>query len=141
MPSSVQSMFLSCFAMGSLMLISPPPPGATPLLTMFSARPSSTPNCLLIIGSVTVRMVSTEMSTSSLVIPCRVRSTGFLAKRQTGMTTSRKYPMARAVPQSCEMRLPPVTMPGLYLSVVPVSLISTFMPFVSLSSRRSNDAS
>ena len=122
-------------------MTSPPPPGATPLLTMVSASPSSTPNWRLIIGSVTVRMVSTETSVSSLVMPVRVRSTGFFAKRQIGITTSRKYPIARAVPQSCEMRLPPVTMPGLYLSVVPVSLISTFMPFVSLSSRRSSDAS
>ena len=85
-------------------------------------------------------MVSTETSVSSLVMPVRVRSTGFPQRGDRNHDLEEVSDRARGA-AVVQMRLPPVTMPGLYLSVVPVSLISTFMPFVSLSRWRSSDAS
>ena len=141
-PSSVQSIVLSSRAIGSLSWISPVwPPASALRRTICNARPSSTPNRRLRIGSVTARNVSTEISASSLVTPTRVTSTGFFANRPTQRTISRKYPIPRLEPQSCRILRPPVTIPGLYLSAVPDSLISTAIPFVSLSSRRSAEAS
>ena len=88
-----------------------------------------------------MRNVSTDVSASSLVIPVNVRSSGFFAKSDTSRIGSRKYPTARPPPQSCATRLPPTTTPGLYFSAVPDSLISTAIPFVSLSSNRKSEAS
>lgn len=88
-----------------------------------------------------VRNVSTEMSASSFVIPVNVKSSGFFANSDTHSTISRKNPTPRPPPHSCETRRPPTTTPGLYFNAVPDSLISTAMPFVSLSNKRNIEAS
>ena len=140
-PSSHQSIATSDRAIGSFRLISPPAPGETPRFAIVIVSPSSTPKFLFSIGSVTVRNVSTLVSASSFVIPVRVKSSGFFANKQRHNTTSKKYPIPLELPQSCDIRRPPVTSPGLYFTLVPDSLITTSIPFVSLSTRRSSEAS
>lgn len=46
---------------------------------------------------------------------------GFLANKPRKINGSKKYPMDRITPQSCTRCLPPITMPGLYFSLVPAT--------------------
>lgn len=48
---------------------------------------------------------------------------GFLANKPRKINGSKKYPMDRLTPQSCTRCLPPITMPGLYFSLVPATHI------------------
>ena len=75
------------------------------------------------------------------MVPCRVTYGAFHV-----FHGERSSPYGLAIgalppPQSCATRLPPTTTPGLYFSAVPDSLISTAIPFVSLSSNRNSEAS
>ena len=75
------------------------------------------------------------------VTPFNVKRKGFAPKGASGSRADRNQPIGLPEgPQSCSI-LPPHNVPGLYLSVVPVSSILIRDPLVSLSSRRTKLAS
>mmetsp|Transcript_12648 Transcript_12648/g.32516 ORF Transcript_12648/g.32516 Transcript_12648/m.32516 type:complete len:255 (-) Transcript_12648:100-864(-) len=141
MPSSTSSIGCSARTAGHWSSTTPPPPGGAPRESTLSSKAASSPTACFRSGSVTVRQVSTLGSTPSLVSPLSVMDSGFLPNSDSKTSGSRKYPMPRLVPQSCSTRAPLITIPGLYLSRVPVSLISTAQPSVTFSIRRSSEAS
>ena len=75
------------------------------------------------------------------VTPFSVKRSGFAPKGASGKIAERNHPIGRLDgPQSCSIS-PPHNVPGLYLSVVPVSSILIRDPLVSLSRRRTKLAS
>lgn len=116
--------------MGMDKRISPPPPGATPRLSIFRSRPSVGTPKRFNMGKVAERNVSTDGSLESFVIPVMLRSQlsedqcftertynttqkeeersvplslidrGFLANKASTTSGSKKYPMDRLRPQS-----------------------------------------
>lgn len=80
-PSSVITTRGSCRTSGTRSCTSPPPAGRAPLLTTRSSKlppaaDSSRPPALRSSGRATVRQVSMEGSTESLVMPLRVMDRG-----------------------------------------------------------------
>mmetsp|Transcript_30724 Transcript_30724/g.67868 ORF Transcript_30724/g.67868 Transcript_30724/m.67868 type:complete len:249 (+) Transcript_30724:127-873(+) len=122
---------------------SPPPLGFAPLLRTFIVIPHMLK--LSNRGNVTVLRTSTDMSNSSLVMPESTMFTGFLQKMARGRSPSMNHPMDLLSPQLCTSGLPaippPTSTPGLSLSVVPVSFISTWQPSEICSTRRKKLAS
>ena len=75
------------------------------------------------------------------VTPFNVNRKGFAPKGASGRRAERNQPIGRPEgPQSCSI-LPPHNVPGLYLSVVPVSSILIRDPLVSLSNNLTKLAS
>ena len=75
------------------------------------------------------------------VTPFNVKRKGFAPKGASGSKADRNHPIGRPDgPQSSSIP-PPHNVPGLYLSVVPVSSILIRDPLVSLSRRRTKLAS
>eukprot|EP00958_Prasinococcus_capsulatus_P024831 scaffold3968_cov359-Prasinococcus_capsulatus_cf.AAC.8 len=89
-PSSVQSTGVRLRTMGTRRSASPPPSGRTPRRrTRSSSAAASTPN-LRRSGSVAVRIVSTDGSSWSLVMPVSVSASGFFANSASSTATSTK---------------------------------------------------
>jgi hypothetical protein len=93
-PSSSSMIGDSVFTFGHLNSTKPPPSGGKPRRTIFNSRPASMPK-FASSGSVTVLIMSGEMSVALFVTPVSVIDSGALPNGARQINASRKYPTIR----------------------------------------------
>lgn len=90
-PSSSSMIGDSVFTIGHLNSTSPPPSGGRPRRTIFNSKPLSMPK-FASNGSVTVRIMSGDISVALFVTPVSVIDSGVLPNGAKQINASRKYP-------------------------------------------------